>query len=816
MRPVEKIIDRLEGVKRSGDSGRQWVALCPAHEDAHHSLAIGVGSEDSVVLRCYAGCEALAILQALGLGWADLYPERDDGPPPVTTTVEMLALHKRLPVEFLTGEECRLRDVRDGKGVEIPYAGQPKGAERPKVIAWKKRTTCSAKHGSKWPAGQELVAYGLWKLPRWRSEGVTDLAVVEGESDCWTLWHHGIAAVGIPGSGAAKTLTRDVAEGFGRLVVWREPDAGGDALIRGLTKQLAAIEYAGAVVVIQNTGAVKDANVLHQRDPEGFKTAWAELVAKAEPLDFRAKPADQNGHKKNGRHPKPSRTPIPAVVAATEAETKRNGPTPTPGHYGFTDLGNCQRLVFRHGLNIRYCHPWKTWVAWGGTHWTTDATGFVMQKAVETVRSIYSEAGEADSQEMREKTSAHAIKSESAKSIQAMVLLARYDRSIDVDFRQFNNDPWLLNCRNGTVDLHTGELLTHRREHLITKCADATYDPAAECPAWEKFLRDVFAGDGDLVTYVQRLCGYFLTADVSTHMLPVFWGCGGNGKGTLLNTLLGVMGSGYSGAAASELLMTRHGHRHPTELADLHGKRLVVCQETDDGCRLNEPLVKWLTGGDQINARRMCENFWTFDPTHKLVLSTNYRPKVHGTDRGIWRRLRLVPFNVTFDGEREDTKLSDRLESESAGILAWMVAGCLAWQRHGENTPEAVLVATSEYQQEEDIVRRFVTDRCVTDHPDLESRASTLYAAYCDWMEKTGEGHPVTQNSFGRRLAELGYERFRSNGPCYRGIALNPGTGSTSRTENASVRSQSLTGGNSSESTNGRIMRPFQLSDLND
>jgi putative DNA primase/helicase len=247
---------------------------------------------------------------------------------------------------------------------------------------------------------------------------------------------------------------------------------------------------------------------------------------------------------------------------------------------------------------------------------------------------------------------------------------------------------------------------------------------------------------------------------------------------------MGTMGDEYAMKAAPELLMESRSDRHPTEVADLFGRRLAVASETHQGRKLNEAFVKDLTGGEPIKARRMRENFWQFVPTHKVVLLTNHKPVVVGTDEGIWRRLRLVPFEVTFWNPddyqigdetpapelRQDKHLDDKLAAEREGILAWMVQGCLAWQREGLPLPEKVRAATRAYRASEDALSQFLAERCLT-VSGHSCRASHLYQAYKTWSEGLGE-EAMSGKAFGNAMTERGHERYTNNGTFYRGVVL--------------------------------------------
>lgn len=454
-----------------------------------------------------------------------------------------------------------------------------------------------------------------------------------------------------------------------------------------------------------------------------------------------------------------------------------------------TDRGNAQRLAAAHQRDVRWVTAWEKWIQWDGQRWGLSTPYRVRALGARVLKDLYrwatnamlelagpdADAAQDDDKKARLRRLQHlqswAVKSEAGARLNAMVDLLRSEQGVELQHTCLDQHPWMLNCTNGIVDLRSGTIREHRREDYLTALCPTAYRPEARCPTWERFVREVFADKEDLVLYIQRLLGYCLTGDVSAHMLPVFWGAGGNGKGTLINTVLHVMGSDYATPMNADFLVVRHGERHPTEVADLFGRRLVSCQETAEGAGLNEPLVKWLTGGDDLKARRMREDPWAFKPTHKLVLSTNHRPTVKGTDNGVWRRLRLVPFTQTFGGDREDRTLPDRLRAESEGILAWLVRGCLAWLHDGEQTPSEVLQATNEYKQEQDKVGQFINECCVLD-PLAVTPVRVLYGSYEAWCKQANE-RAASGTAFGRKLAEKGFELGPKNSiKSRRGIRL--------------------------------------------
>jgi putative DNA primase/helicase len=478
--------------------------------------------------------------------------------------------------------------------------------------------------------------------------------------------------------------------------------------------------------------------------------------------------------------PRPARGPSPGAGRNGGHEGGTEGPAFAEALH-LTDMGNAVRLVRLHGRDLRHCHPWGKDLVWDGRRWLEDDTARIEQFAKETVRQIYQEAAATPDDDRRAALVRHAVRSESARAITAMIRLARSEPGIPVLPAELDRDRWVLNCPNGTVDLRTGKLREHRREDLITQLCNTAYDPLAVCPLWLRTLDTILGGKQELVGYLQRLLGYCLTGDVSEQILVIFWGRGSNGKTTIIGVILDLLGPGYAGKGSRDLFLAVKNDTHPTVLADLFGKRLVVCTEAPEGSRLDEGLVKELTGGDPLKARRMHEDLWQFFPTHKALLAVNHKPEIRGTDHGIWRRQRLVPFTAQFwnpdKGEtgppelRADKTIPERLRAEYPGILAWMVRGCLEWQRQGLGTPEEVLRATEDYRNEQDLIGTFLEECCLQGR-DYRCRAGKLYESFHNWCERNGEGYGMRQRRFGEAMSERGFVREVSNGTWYRGVAL--------------------------------------------
>ena len=433
-----------------------------------------------------------------------------------------------------------------------------------------------------------------------------------------------------------------------------------------------------------------------------------------------------------------------------------------------SDLGNAKRFAKLYGGNCRYCQPWRKWLIFTGKRWEPDRTGEVQRAAKDTIRRLWLEAIEEGDSRERDRLLSHAKKSESASAIENMIRLAQTEGGIPIVPEQFNTHIWKLNCENGTLDLKTGTLLPHSREDYLTQIVPVAFDASAKAPRWEQFLIEVFLDNPKVICFVQRLFGYSLTGSTRDHCLPILYGKGSNGKSTMVETFFAVLGTDYSMKGTHDFLMAKQ-NAHPTEKADLFGRRFVGCVETEDGKRLAESFVKELTGGDRIRARRMREDFWEFPATHKVWLASNHKPKVRGTDRGIWRRIHLIPFSASFEGASKDTSLPEKLHAELPGILNWALAGCLEWQRIGLDPPEEVKAATDQYRLDEDTIGKFIDECCVVDSTEYVG-ATDLFRAYQRWS-----GSAISQTTFGNGVSERDFDKTKISGRIvYIGIGLQP------------------------------------------
>lgn len=427
-----------------------------------------------------------------------------------------------------------------------------------------------------------------------------------------------------------------------------------------------------------------------------------------------------------------------------------------------TDLGNAERFNAQHGDGVRFVATHNQWRFWSGKRWEVDADGEVIRLAKQTVRAIHEEAARCEDKERRIALAKHAVRSESEGAIRRMIELAKTDVPIAATPEMFDRNPWLLNCASGIVDLRTGEISKHDPEQMITKLAPVEYNGLpGNARHWTSFLRRI-QPDPSMREFLQRAIGYSLTGHTGEQCMFIGWGNGANGKGTLVRAIRNVLGD-YAGSVNAEAFMVRQGQAIPNDLAALAGRRLVDVSESGAGRKLDEALVKRVTGDDMISCRFMRGEWFEYKPTYKLWLSTNSKPIVRGQDHGIWRRLRLIPFTVTIPREEWDLDLDAKLAGEKDAIFYWAVAGAIVWaQIHTLKPPPAVLAATEDYRAEMDILGAWISDRCELDG-GAWTTTKALYESYVNWCEKSGE-NAVSVRVFARQLSERALEAKAGHG----------------------------------------------------
>ncbi|MED5812932.1 phage/plasmid primase, P4 family [Mycolicibacterium sp. 050232] len=404
------------------------------------------------------------------------------------------------------------------------------------------------------------------------------------------------------------------------------------------------------------------------------------------------------------------------------------------------------RLVAAYHDRLLYVHD-VGWHYWDGQRWAHDDIGAASRAVITVLRTALTES--LDDKQLR----ADVRRCESHAGIHGVLGVAAALTPFATTVRDLDPDPYLLNVANGTLDLRTMELAAHNPADRITKVTRAAYTTDTSPGDWHRFLTTVLPNE-PVRTYLQRVTGLSLCGKVIEHILAILTGTGANGKGTFYNAVLHALGD-YGEAAEPDLFMHREG-AHPAGQMALRGKRIVIVSESDDHRRLAEATMKRLTGGDPITARYMRQNFVTFTPSHTALLVTNHLPKVSGDDPAVWRRLRVIPFDVEIPPHQQDGHLDEKLQADADAILTWTLNGWTDYQHHGLAEPPTVIAATDEYKTDNDTIARFIAEECTTTSPTLKATTTQLFEAWQHWRTKDG-AEEMTRKAFGQALDRHGY-----------------------------------------------------------
>lgn len=721
----------------------EWLFLCPFHGDKHpsmhveektgkyHCKACGAAGNAQIFLMNFLNIDKKEAWKML-LEEAGIEPKKKPVKAP-TATIEEYARIKKLPLNFLT-EKCGLKNTANG--FLIPYYDVSG-----KLVRNKLRCHFLGKeYGTRfrWDGKGQIVPYGLWLLNKFRTTGYVIL--VEGESDSHCLWLNGIPAIGIPGADSFKTEFAKYFDGL-KLYIHKERGTSGETFVKAVTSKLQEAgfndENGVFVVSCDAVWGFDDPADLWSDNPikEVFVERMQAVLKKAEPVEIKD-------------------------------ETKLSVGRPC------TEFGNAERFVDQYGSKFRYCSEWGKWLYWNGKQMCIDTTGEVQRAVKKTIRSIYTEAAACKDFEMQKNLAKHAIKSEKNSQVKAVIELAKSEETIAVSSDELDRDLWLFNVWNGTIDLRSGRLMPHSINNLITKISPVEFDETAQCPRWIEFLNQIFNNDQELIEYIQKAVGYSMTGDTREQCLFFFYGHGSNGKSTFVETIQALMGN-YAKQVSNETLMVKKNEGVPNDIAMLKGSRMVATSETDEGKRLNESLIKQLTGGDMVSARFLHQEWFEFKPTFKIWILGNHKPNIRGDDNGIWRRIRLIPFNVIIPDELQDKALPEKLLAELPGILNWGIEGCLKWQKEGLKVPSIVAKATAEYRRDMDILGDFFEEVCVF-RDDLIVAHADLYAEYREYVKSTG-GYELSSKAFAMKLKERGFQKDtigKSGAKAWRGLHI--------------------------------------------
>jgi putative DNA primase/helicase len=703
-----------------------FLMLCPAHEDINPSLSV-TQKGDKVLVKCFGGCGQARVIEELKK--RDLWPSPNGGraqtqKPRIVATSDFTDPDGKLLYQEVKFEPKDFRSRRpDGKG------------------GWIYNLT-----------GVQRVLYRLPEVIKAEAVGIC-----EGPKDCDALVALGFAATTNPnGAGKWRDEFDPYFEGK-KVAIFPDNDGPGRAHAEDVARHLHRV--AAVLKVVELAGL----------PPKGDLSDWIAAGGTAEQLQALVKAAPE-------WQPQALQETTVEPTAATETHNlNKEVLQPEPSKksakkrefsissgFNLTDIGNGKRLAARHGQILHYCYPWSRWLIYDDRRWLKDDLGEIDRLGKDTVQAMYVEAAQIQDQKQREALAQHALRSESEAKRKAMISSAQSESGIPLLPEHLDQDPWLFNVLNGTIDLRTGELRPHRKEDMITKLAQVIYDATAECPSWWKFLERIFDRNFDIILFLQKAVGYALTGITWEQCLFFLYGLGANGKSTLIEIIQALF-CDYATRTPTETFLAKKGNTIPNDVAALRGARFVSAVEVEAGRRLAEVLVKEMTGGDRLSARFMRAEWFEFKPEFKIFLAANHKPVIRGTDWAIWRRIHLIPFKVQIPREEQDKQLPEKLKRELSGILNWAIDGCFQWQHEGLTPPQSVQEATQEYREEMDIVGSFLAECCIVDTGAF-ALASELYKKYTSWAEESGEKKPFSQKVFGLTLAERGFERGRGQG----------------------------------------------------
>jgi len=426
-----------------------------------------------------------------------------------------------------------------------------------------------------------------------------------------------------------------------------------------------------------------------------------------------------------------------------------------------TDSGNSECLVEMFGVDFRSCRAMtktksesKGMFHWNGSIWEEDNYRQFRQSAMWTARARKAISINAETVEERKRLYKFANDSENLGKLEAMCELASANDAVSTKESVWDTDPLKISVANGTLNLKEGTFEEPSRLDYITKQTPVIYDEHKECPIWEKTLGEIFLDNPEIVPYIQRVFGYSLTGLTDQHLMWFWYGAGANGKSTILNVIKALLGD-LAATTSFSTFDTKNDNGRNDGLAELRGKRFVAASEGEQGRSIAEAKIKLVVSSDEVSCRFLFNNLFTYKPTYKVILASNHLPEIKGTDKGIWRRVHLVPFNQTFEGENRDQDLEAKLMGELSGILNWCLRGLTDfWERGGIDPPAAVLYSTRNLEDRSDLFQQWFEERLTPSEGSI-IRRSTAYLDYRNYLRTSGE-HPIAKMAWTARMEEMG------------------------------------------------------------
>jgi putative DNA primase/helicase len=784
------VLARFGQVTEENDGG--YAAHCPAHNDSRPSLRIWRGDDNKVRITCRSGCKTADVIAAVKLEWRDLFDATGPGltvpkeRPTLVATGHVAALATyidstsmmlgdfadewsdaartyladRFGLDLDTAADLRLGvDYGDGYGfayVSRAFLSYPRltvpldGFDG--VARGMQGRDLSGDCPSRWlslsnPSGARWSPYGVFR----GQGGYSATIVTEGPGDALTAVAVGYDAVAVRGASLAGNpeLVAELADGLkgSQVIVCGDNDTAGQGFTRRLADGLA--EHGVEVFTLEVPHDGDDLTDWRKRDPAGFASALHRAVKTARPV------RDAETAQKEAVSADLTKRTGADVADASEGQEAARILSGLIGRYGESDAMNAHALVAWSGNRIKYA-PGLGFFVWNGRTW--ERSTVKVRQEIHRMGAALILAG--DLQKARAFTM--------TTRIDALLTELRSVPNVHVDAADFDARPHLLSFRNGTVDLRSGTLRPHDSRDMLTYALDLDYRPDAVAPRWGRFLEEIFPNHPDLPDYMRRLVGYGMTGDTSEQCFAVLWGKGANGKSVFTDTLTAVFRA-ISKTTPFATFEEKASGGIPNDIAALRGARYVMASEGESGKPMSEAVLKRVTGKDMIAARFLRQEFFEFRPTFLLLLATNHKPKFRGQDEGLWRRVKMIPFQRWFAPNERDYDLDRKLLAEAEGIAAWAVRGAVEWYADGLGDPGVVESAVKEYRETSDALAGFFPG--VLERDDMATMSGAdAFNAYLDWAE--AENLPArerwTRRTFYDALEERGVTRKKTK----TGIAL--------------------------------------------
>jgi putative DNA primase/helicase len=442
--------------------------------------------------------------------------------------------------------------------------------------------------------------------------------------------------------------------------------------------------------------------------------------------------------------------------------------------YELNDTGNAHRFADKYGEKIKYNYDNKVFMIWDGNKWVPDVQQTVRNMVEIVIQEMKQDALTEEDQLLQKAKIKNVQHAFSTRGKDAMLREAMHLYSIPCSNNDFDNNKKMINTLGGIIDLSKGVVMQHSKDFMVSKIAPFSIS-TKEPKLWLKFLNEIFNGDQDLIRFVQKAIGYTLTGSIKEQCMFICYGDGANGKSVFLDVISTMLGDYASNAQVETLLYRKNQGGGTSDLARLKGARMVTTSEPNEGSKFNEGLIKQLTGGDKITARFLYGKEFEFRPEFKLWLATNYKPVIRGTDQGIWRRIRLIPFEMHLPKDKQDKDMTSKLLKEIPEILNWAMQGCKLWLKEGLESPETIENATQDYRNEMDLITTFIDQNC-QEVPNWETSVGEVYNEYSEWA-KRGNEYLMPLTRFGKEMSKRFEKKRKSSGIVYVGLRLNKDDG---------------------------------------